>query len=117
MATGTVSSIAADNTSTATVNFKGVPTEFTVTVYPVTDGTTTFAAASTGTANLECLPAGSSQWETVYQSDGTTAVSFAVTASSPSSITIAGTALKGLRTSPTSLDSGKSLRIGVAYGE
>lgn len=111
---GTVTDIAADNTSAAEVKIPPGASRYTIAVYAV-DANDNYEAVAAGTADLEIKVSGSSQYEPVYQSDGTTAVTFAVTAA-PESVKLEGTSAAYFRTSPTSLTAAKKLRLAVSYG-
>ena len=112
--TGTVENISTSNTTAAEVTIPSGSSNFTITVYAV-DSAEAFASATSGTAALTVKAAGSTQYETVFQSDGTTAVSIDLTATSPSSITIENSAARFFKATPTSLAAANKIRLAVTH--
>ena len=86
---------------------------FTITIYPVTSAEV-FTSATAGTAALTMKAAGSNVYETVYQSDGTTAVSIDLTATSPASVTLTNTAARYFKATPSALAGGSAAGIRLA---
>lgn len=109
--------IAADNTSAVTVTVPSGARHFTVSVFAV-DSTGAYEAVAGGSADLQArVPGGTqdqTQFETVYQDDGTTAETFDVTAA-PESKTIFNTAVTQFRSTPTALTADKRLMMVVNY--
>lgn len=98
----------------------GATGEHTLTVYAVedavADGTTippTFHQAAAGTATVKVKPIGSSAFETLYQDDGTTAVSIDFTAAAPASVQFKGS-YAGIQVTPSSLDADCVVYAGLA---
>lgn len=105
--------ITANTTAAAEVEVPQGSSNFTITIYAVT-AAEAFASATAGTAALTMKAAGSNVYETVYQSDGTTAVSIDLTATSPASVTLTNTAAKYFKATPSSLAGGSAAGIRLA---
>lgn len=107
--------ITAAATTPAEVEVPAGSSNFTISIYAVTS-VEAFTSATAGTAALTMKAAGSNVYETVYASDGTTAVSIDLTATSPASVTVTDTAAVSFLATPSSLAGGSAagIHLGVA---
>lgn len=111
MATTNVYAFGADETAEAEVTFgAGKGGEHTITAFAVLDADAasgdfppTLHQTATGSLALWCKVWGSDSWEEVFQSDGTTQVTFDPTATKTASITLTGT-YTAFKVEPSSLD-------------
>lgn len=110
----TLTEIAEDNTSAVTVRVPTTARDFSVTVVAV-DSNGDFEEVAAGSADLQIKVAGTTQYETVYLSDGTTAVSYDVTGAQVTRVIDGKVAASEFKSTPTGLTADKRLKMIVNY--
>ena len=93
---------AADNTSAATVEVPKGQEKYAVSIYAVDDNGD-ISTPGAGTVALTAQMRGAPSAETVYGSDGTTAVSVDLTATNPKTVSVQGFNVDSFIATPSSL--------------
>lgn len=89
--------------------------DFLVTVQAVT-AAGEYVAATTGTATVEVITACGTEWEPLYEADGTTPVSFDLTAAART-LTVTDSPCREIRATPASLTGATVVGIRLAVYE